>query len=186
MVVNRILESAWQSAKSMALASMRASSWVVAETLPKSLRGTAGRREEKRPERAINCGYRGTWRLSAPCPPVAAEAAPCVPACVMRRQTRRPRRPCSSYFRPQKLKNEPLSPRGTPRAALAPTPGAGRLSRVPGAGAGAGRLGRGQAGRARPRGRGVARAQKTSKKASNSMNFPLISVFTGFALNIDL
>ena len=61
---------------------------------------------------------------------------------------------------------------GTPRAALAPTPGAGRLSRV--LGAGAGRLGRGQAGRARPRGRGV------------HMNFPLISVFTGFALNIDL
>ena len=55
---------------------------------------------------------------------------------------------------------------GTPRAALAPTPGAGRLSRV--LGAGAGRLGRGQAGRERPRGRGVARVQKTSKKASNS------------------
>lgn len=60
----------------------------------------------------------------------------------------------------------PFRPVGTPRAALAPTPGAGRLSRV--LGAGAGRLGRGQAGRARPRGRGVARVQKTSKKASNS------------------
>jgi hypothetical protein len=154
MVVNRILESAWQSAKSMALASMRASSWVVAETLPKSLRGTAGRREEKRPERAINCGYRGTWRLSAPCPPVAAEAAPCVPACVMRRQTRRPRRPCSSYFRPQKLKNEPLSPRGDPpRGASAH---AGRRATVPGPGSrGRGRAGWG-GGRPAARGHAVA------------------------------
>ena len=155
MVVNRILESAWQSAKSMALASMRASSWVVAETLPKSLRGTAGRREETRPERAINCGYRGTWRLSAPCPPVAAEAAPCVPACVMRRQTRRPRRPCSSYFRPQKLKNEPLSPRGDPpRGASAH---AGRRATVPGPGGGGGPVGEG-AGRPRAATRSRGRA----------------------------
>ena len=57
----------------------------------------------------------------------------------------------------------PFRPAGTPRAPLAPAPGAGRPSQIPRAGPG--RLGRGHGRLRAARGRVVARARKAPKSA---------------------
>lgn len=114
--------------------------------------------------------------MRTPCPPLTAEAAPCV----MTRQTRRSRCPCLSYFRTYCRKMSSFRPVRTPRAALESAPGAGRPSQIPRAGPG--RLGRGQGRLWVARGGGVARARERPEKCLELSKTRRIWCFSGRAL----